>query len=58
MVMAQFALLLVLTLLCARMAQQMAAYQNRSVRKWLWAGALTGPMAPLLLSVLPRRSRR
>lgn len=56
--MALFALLLVLTLLCARMAQQMAAYQNRSVRKWLWAGALTGPMAPLLLSVLPRRSRR
>ncbi len=44
-----------LTLLCARMAQQMAAYQNRSVRFWIWAGAITGPLAPMALAILPRR---
>jgi hypothetical protein len=52
-----FAVMLVLTVACARMAQQMAAYQNRSVRFWIWAGAMTGPAAPLLLAALPRVGR-
>lgn len=53
-----FAMMLVLTVLCARMAQQMAAYQNRSVRFWVWLGALTGPVAPMLLAALPRKITR
>jgi hypothetical protein len=47
-----------LTILSARIAQQMAAYQNRPVRYWLWLAALTGPLAPMALAVLPRRARR
>ena len=54
---AMFAVMLLLTVACARMAQQMAAHQNRSVRFWLWAGAMTGPAAPLLLAALPRVRR-
>ena len=50
--------MLILTVLCARMAQQMAAYQNRPTRFWLWLGALTGPVAPMLLAVLPRKVRQ
>ena len=53
-----FVSLLILTVLCARMAQQMAAYQNRPTRFWLWLGALTGPVAPILLAVLPRKIRQ
>jgi len=53
-----FAMMLVLTVLCARRAQQMAAYQNRPVRFWLWLGALTGPVAPMLLAILPRKVRQ
>jgi len=58
MIVTIFALMLVLTVLCARMAQQMAAYQNRPVRFWLWLGALTGPVAPMLLAILPRKVRQ
>jgi hypothetical protein len=53
-----FAMLLVLTILCARMAQQMAAYQNRSIRFWVWLGALTGPVAPMLLATLPKKIKQ
>ena len=53
-----FATMLALTVLCARMAQQMAAYQNRPPRFWLWLGALAGPVAPMLLAVLPRKIRQ
>ena len=58
MIVTIFVSMLVLTVLCARMAQQMAAYQNRRVRFWLWFGALTGPAAPMLLAVLPRKVRQ
>ena len=58
MIVTIFAVMLVLTIMCARMAQQMAAYQNRTVRFWLWLGALTGPVAPMLLAVLPRKVRQ
>ena len=53
-----FATMLLLTVLCARMAQKMAAYQIRPVHFWLWLGALTGPVAPALLALLPRKIRR
>jgi hypothetical protein len=53
-----FAMMSALTILCARMAQQMAAYQNRPVRFWLWLGAFTGPVAPMLLAILPRKIRQ
>ena len=53
-----FVTMIILTVLCTRMAQQMAAYQNRPTRLWLWLGALTGPVAPMLLAVLPRRIRQ
>ena len=58
MIITIFALMLVVTVLCARIAQQMAAYQNRPVRFWLWLGALTGPAAPMLLAILPRKVRQ
>ena len=58
MTVSMFAAMLVLTVLCARMAQQMAAYQNRPTRFWLWLGALAGPVAPMLLAVLPRKVRQ
>ncbi len=58
MTVSMFAAMMVLTVLCARMAQQMAAYQNRPTRFWLWLGALSGPVAPMLLAVLPRKIRR
>jgi multidrug efflux pump subunit AcrB len=53
-----FVSVLILTVLCARMAQQMAAYQNRSVRFWLWLGAFAGPVAPILLAVMPGKVRQ
>lgn len=58
MTVSMFAVMMVLTVLCARMAQQMAAYQNRPTRFWLWLGALSGPVAPMLLAVLLRKIRR
>ncbi len=58
MTVSMFAVMMVLTVLCARMAQQMAAYQNRSIRFWLWLGAMTGPVAPLLLAALPKKLRQ
>ena len=53
-----FAMMMILTVLSARMAQQMAAYQNRPTRFWLWLGALAGPVAPMVLAVLPRKIRQ
>ena len=58
MTVSMFAAMLVLTVLCARMAQQMAAYQDRPTRFWLWLGVLAGPVAPMLLAVLPRKVRQ
>ena len=53
-----FATMLALTVLCARMAQQMAAYQNRPTRFCLWLGALACTVATMLLAVLPRKIRQ
>jgi hypothetical protein len=53
-----FVTMLAVTMFCMRMAQQMAAYQQRSVRFWLWCGALAGPVAPMVLAALPRRIKR
>jgi len=58
MTVSMFATMLILTVLCARMAQQMAAYQSRPTRFWLWLGTLVGPVAPMLLAILPRKIRQ
>ena len=58
MTVSAFVTMLAVTILCMRMAQQMATYQNRSARFWLWCGALAGPVAPMLLAALPRKIRQ
>ena len=59
MTVSMFATMLILTVLCARMAQKMATYhQSRATRFWLWLGTLAGPVAPILLAILPRKIRQ
>ncbi|MGJ5050182.1 hypothetical protein ACQR09_24225 [Bradyrhizobium oligotrophicum] len=34
------------------LASAMAVERNRSPRRWLWAAAIVGPLAPLVLLIL------
>ena len=44
------------TLASMLLAGRMADTRNRSVKAWVWASALIGPFAPLLLCLLGNHS--
>jgi MFS family permease len=53
----QFAIVLALMAICAYVSGHIAERRGRSVKLWIWLGALFGPLA-LVVALLPPRRRR
>ena len=50
-----WALIVVVTVVSMHVAGRMAQLRHRSVRRWLWAAARVGPLAPAVLYLLGSR---
>jgi hypothetical protein len=55
--MIQFAVLLCVTIASAYLAGRIAAHKGRSVKTWLWLGAVFGPLGAAAVAVLPTKRR-
>jgi hypothetical protein len=55
MIAVEFAVLVVMNILCVHAAQQMAIHRHRPKRPWMWMSALVGPIMLPALFLLPQK---
>jgi hypothetical protein len=48
------AAVIVLAIACCFLCGRIAEHRGRSIRAWVWLGAIFGPLALLLVATLPR----
>jgi hypothetical protein len=47
------AVVVVLAIVCCYLCGRVAGHRGRSIRVWVWLGAIFGPFALLLVATLP-----